>query len=180
MEERKIAFIEAYIVNGNNATDAALVAGYSKGGAAQQGYRMLKDPEIMSILRQRQDALANKYQLNTESVIAELSKIVHSDPRKLFNSDGTLKPLADWPDDMAGAVGSFEIIETKIGDDIAAQTKKVKFWDKNSAIEKAMKHLGMFERDNEQNKPEPDDISLLETARRLAFVLRAGIEQSKG
>jgi hypothetical protein len=28
--------------------------------------------------------------------------------------------------------------------------KKVRFWDKNSAIEKLMKHLGSFEKDNLQ------------------------------
>jgi phage terminase small subunit len=148
--DRKNLFAEAYLSNGGNATQAAIAAGYTESGAGKQGSRMSKDPYILSIVRQRQDALAKKHELTTDSIIAELSKIVHADLRKLVNENGSIKPVHEWPDDMAGAIAAIET--TEIGQDGVSigMTKKIKLWDKNSAIEKAMKHLGMFERDNAQ------------------------------
>ena len=145
-EERKRIFIEAYLSNGMNATEAALTAGYSRGGAAKQGYRMSNDPSILSMLRKRQDELAEKHCLTTDAVLKDLSSIVHIDPRELCRDDGTFRSPLEWSDRLAAAVSSFEV-----GDN--GELKKVKLWDKNAAIDKAMKHLGLFERDNAQNKP---------------------------
>jgi hypothetical protein len=33
---------------------------------------------------------------------------------------------------------------------LVGYTKKIRFWDKNAAIDKAMRQLGQFERDNTQ------------------------------
>ena len=155
--DRKKLFVEVFLSNGGNATEAAKALGYSEKSAGKQGYRMTKDPVIMALLRQRQGNLAKKYSLTIDSVIGELSKIVHADLRKVFNENGSMKPIADWPDDMAGAIGSVEVEELFGGDgkdrQMIGYTKKVKLWDKNTALEKAMKHLGLFERDNEQSKP---------------------------
>jgi hypothetical protein len=100
------------------------------------------------------EATGNYHRLATDSVMAELSKIVHADPRKLFDDNGTLLPIRQWPDDMAGAVASIEVDELFDGKGrgrkFIGYTKKVKFWDKNSGIEKAMKHLGLFAEDNKQ------------------------------
>ncbi|OGT02152.1 MAG: hypothetical protein A2143_00715 [Gallionellales bacterium RBG_16_57_15] len=156
---RRKLFIEAYITNGGNATEAAKTAGYSEKTAYSQGGRLLKHAEIQQLLAQRQQQLAEKYELTTESIIAELSKLVHADIRLLFDANGALKPMKDWPDGVASAVGGVEVVEMAGGMNINGEsgvshvpmfTKKVKLWDKNSAIEKAMKHLGMFKEDNNQ------------------------------
>lgn len=147
-EQRRLAFIEAYIANGGNSTDAAKVAGYSPKTAYSQGGRLLKRVEIQAAIKERQNSLADKHRLTTDSVIAELSKIVHADPRRMFDEAGNLLPPAEWPDDLAGAIAGVDVTTT--GGEIVVTTKKIKLWDKNSAIEKAMKHLGLFEQDNKQ------------------------------
>ncbi|HUW76864.1 MAG TPA: terminase small subunit [Gallionella sp.] len=153
-EKRELLFVEAFLSNGGNKTQAAIKAGYKANSAAKQGSRMSKLPHILSMIRQRQDKLAEKHRLNTDTVIGELSKIVHADLRKLFTENGALLEVKDWPDAIAGAVSSLEVDELFDGQGKERKqigyTKKIKLWDKNSAIEKAMKHLGMFERDNEQ------------------------------
>jgi phage terminase small subunit len=153
-EHRRRLFVEAYIANGGNATEAAKAAGFSAKTAYSQGQRLLKDVEVNTSLSERRESLAKKYELTAESVIAELAKIVHADPRKLFDENGNIIAIRDWEDDMAGAVASveFTVERHESGDEVVTGTKKVKLWDKNSAIEKAMKHLGLFERDNEQQK----------------------------
>jgi phage terminase small subunit len=110
---------------------------------------------IKEEISKRQAHLAVKHELTTDSVIAELSKIVHADPRKLFAEDGRMLHPKDWPDEMAGAVASLEVVEEFENDGdgekkLIGYTKKLKLWDKNSGIDKAMKHLGLFEADNKQ------------------------------
>lgn len=158
-EARKTIFVEALIANGGNVTEAAKTAGYSPKTAGSQGQRLLKDVTVKTALAARRENLAEKFELTTDSVIAELSKIVHADPRRLFREDGTLLDPKDWPDGVAGAVASIEVVEMAGGAEVsgdgavkhvAMYTKRVKLWDKNSAIDKAMKHLGLFEADNKQ------------------------------
>lgn len=153
-QHRRTLFVEAFIANGGNATQAAITAGYSERTAYSQGPRLLEDVEIQQMIASRQDVLAEKHALTTDSVLAELSKIVHADPRKLFKPDGSLLHPSEWPDDIAGAVASMEVVEEFSGKgedrELIGYTKKIKFNDKNSGIDKAMKHLGLFERDNKQ------------------------------
>lgn len=152
--EHRRLFIEAFIANGGNGTQAAITAGYAASRAKQQAFRLMKMQDVKDALRERQDKLARKHELTTESVIAELSKIVHADPRRMFADNGTILPVKDWPDDVAGMVASVEVDELFDGTGKdrtwTGYTKKVKLWDKNSAIEKAMKHLGLFAEDNKQ------------------------------
>lgn len=170
-ETRKVAFVEAYLSNGRNATAAALTAGYSKGGAAKQGYRMSKDPSIMSMIAARQAEIERKIGLTTERTLQELARLAYSDPRKLYHADGRMKAIHELDDDSAACVAMVESDEITVGEQVIGNTKKLKVWDKNSALDKAMKFHGLYERDNEQQKPAEVPMDLTETARRIAFIL---------
>jgi hypothetical protein len=65
-----------------------------------------------------------------------------------------MKDPREWDDATAAAVASIEIVEEFSGTGadrkLVGHTKKVKLWDKNAALEKALKHLGLYERDNTQ------------------------------
>lgn len=152
--DRKAKFVEAYIANGENATEAAKTAGYAASSARERGYELVKDREVIAALKQRREALARKFELRTEDVLRELARIVHADPRKAFDAQGNLLPVHEWPDEVAAMIASVEVEELFEGSGESrkyiGQTKKIKIWDKNSAIDKAMKHLGQYERDNEQ------------------------------
>lgn len=142
--DKRKAFVEAYLSNGGNATDAALQAGYTKSGAPKQGYRMSKDPLILSELDKRRTQVAVKLELNTEQTIREIKRLAFSDPRRITNEDGSIKRLNELDAETAAAVASYEV--DKDG------AIKYKFWDKNSAIDKAAKVQGLYEKDNDQKK----------------------------
>jgi phage terminase small subunit len=145
-ETRRAAFIEAYLSNGANATDAAIQAGFSPVSAASQGSRLLKNVNVaQEIARRRTEVVAN-LELSTERTLKEVSRIAFSDPRKLVDEKGKVKPLHELDDDTAAAIASFEV--DKDG------AIKYKFWDKNSAIEKAAKVQGLYEKDNDQKAPQ--------------------------
>ena len=154
---RRKRFAEAYLTNGSNASQAAMAAGYSEKTAYAAGSRLLKHVEVSTIIQQRRAELAKKYELTTESVIKSLAQAVHFDPRKMFNEDGSIKAITDLDDDTAAALAGFEVMEEKgSGDDrgkVVGYTKKVKWLDKNTAREQAMKHLGLYLEDNKQKSP---------------------------
>lgn len=154
---RRKLFVEAYLSNGGNATQAAISAGLSAKTAGVTGHKLLKHAEVSALLKQRQTELAKKYELTTDSVIKSLAQAVHFDPRKLYNADGTLKAVHELDEDTAMALSGFEVAEEKgTGDDrgkVIGYTKKVKWLDKNAAREQAMKHLGLYLEDNKQKHP---------------------------
>ena len=150
---RRKKFAEAYLANGANASQAALTAGYSPKTAGAAGSRMLKHVEVSTIIEQRRLELSQKYELTTESVIKSLSQAVHFDPRKLYRADGSLKHMLELDDDTAAAMASFEVSEDKSEGVVIGFTKKVKWLDKNTAREQAMKHLGLYLEDNKQKSP---------------------------
>lgn len=155
---RKAKFVEAMLSNNGNATEAAKVAGFSPKTARQQGQRLLSNVDIASeIARRRAEVLVaaqEKTSLTVEGVLEELRRIVHADPRKFFDKDGNLLPITDLDDATVAALAGVEVVEEFAGRgenrELIGYIKKVKFWDKNSAIDKAMKHLGLFEKDNKQ------------------------------
>lgn len=159
-QERRKLFVEAYITNGGNATQAAISAGFSHHAAGAIGHKLLKHAEVSAQLQQRRTELARKYELTTDNVLRSLAQAVHFDPRKLYNPDGTLRAVHELDEDTAMALSGFEVAEEKgSGDDrgkVVSYTKKVKWLDKNTAREQAMKHLGLFLEDNKQKHPISD------------------------
>ncbi len=150
---RRKLFIEAYLTNGGNASQAAIAAGYSPHTAGVTGSRLLKHAEVLAQLQQRRNALLSKLELTTESVLKSLAQAVHFDPRKLYDASGGLKPIHDLDEDTAMALSGFEVTEEKDRGKVVGFTKKVKWLDKNAAREQAMKHLGLYEQDNKQRNP---------------------------
>lgn len=145
-EDKRKAFVEAYFANGGNALQAAISAGYAKNSAGVTGAKLLKDPRVLAEVTRRRTEIVANTELNTEQTIREVARLAFSDPRNIVNSDGTVKKLHDLDADTAAAVASYEVDKDGV--------IKYKFWDKNSALEKAAKIQGLYEKDNDQkNSP---------------------------
>lgn len=152
---RRKRFIEALLADpAQNATAAAIAAGYSAKSAKQQASRLLTQADVRAALEKRREQLGQQYELDTDSVIRRLSEIVHFDPRRLFHADGTLKKPHELDPDIAQALHSIEVDEVLAGKGenrkVITRTAKVKWHDKNTAIGNAMKHLGLFAKHQEQ------------------------------
>lgn len=149
VEARRKAFIEAYIANGGNATEAAKAAGYSEKTARQQGARLLSNVAIREELEKRQAALATKHELTADVVIHDMARVIHFDPRRLFDDDGQLKHVKDLDEDVAAVLTGIETVQLG-SPEAPVVIKKLKWESKATAREQAMKHLGLFEKDNKQ------------------------------
>jgi phage terminase small subunit len=162
--QRRALFVEAYISNGGNATQAAISAGYSARSAGTQGYNLLKHPDIVSRIAERSAKTIQIAQQNTlltiERVQQEIARLAFSNAKGLFRPDGSMIPVHELDDDMSAAIASVEVRTEASGtseDDEDGEsetrvlsTRKVKLWEKVSALNLAARHLGMFEKDNAQ------------------------------
>lgn len=120
--------------------------------------RLLRNAKVAARVSSLKAPAIRNAGLSVERTLTELSHVSHVDPRRFYRGDGTMKEPGEWDDDMAAAVSSVEAIpvilvpakgetEAKIG-----YNYKIKFWDKNAGLEKSMKHLGLFEKDNAQSR----------------------------
>lgn len=171
-EQRRSLFIEAYLSNGENATQAAMAAGFSPKSAGCQGSRLLKNVKVAQELDSRRAKVLEKAGLNTERVLQSIADALFFDPRKLYREDGALKAVTDLDDSTAQALAGIEIVEeygpapndmeleaqpnggglkrSRGRRVVVGYTAKIKWLDKNTAREQALKHFGLFSKDNGQ------------------------------
>jgi phage terminase small subunit len=158
LNHKQKRFCQEYIID-LNGTKAAERSGYSQDSAHSIANELLKKPEIKNYIQELEDDRARRTGITADRVIIELAKIAFSDVRSLYKEDGFLK-LPHEMGEEAHFVSSIETDEI-FGHDAKVdakvkqgETKKVKLYDKTRALEHLGKHLGIFEKDNSQKKPE--------------------------
>lgn len=160
---KQAKFVAEYLISGN-ATQAALAAGYSPKTAHVIGQENLKKPVIASLLQAknteiaaRQDERLAAMELTKERVQREIARIAFFDARKMFAQDGTPLAITELDDDTASCIVGLDVLEEWQGTGenrvLVGHVKKYKIANKNVALDQASKILGMYEKDNEQTKP---------------------------
>jgi phage terminase small subunit len=137
-------FVDEYLID-LNATAAAQRAGYSD---PNWGRALLTKPNVADKIAERQRDRQIRTEVTQDRVVLELARLGFSDVRKLFDADGNLLPMNAWPEDTAPAVSSVKVRQEwttdEDGNKVKETVKEVRLWDKNSALEKIGKHLGLF------------------------------------
>lgn len=118
-------FVEAYIINGFNATQAAITAGYSESTAYSQGARLLKNVEIKREL----DRLFDEYTMSAQEVLARLTAHARGDlgdvwdestgqvdwaKARALGKTGLIKRIRHKTTRIEGKDGDTEIFEDEI------------------------------------------------------------------
>lgn len=133
----------------------------SKASAETKGPAMVRNVQVSEYLALRAAEASEQSDITQERVLREVGRIALCDVRRVFDERGGLRHPHDWDDETAAAVSSVEVV-TKVLPTPRDEppeieyVHKIRFWDKNSAAEKLMKHLGMFEADNRQKSPLDD------------------------
>lgn len=156
LTKKQEAFAVA-VAKGSNASDAYRNA-YDAGGMKtetvyKRACELLKNGKVAGRISSLKAPALRKAELSVERTLEEVAGLSYSDIGHMIESDGRLIPLAEMDPKVRRAISSIEFVTDKDG----ATTTKLKLWDKNSGLEKAMKHLGMFEKDNIQSR---DSLSL--------------------
>lgn len=100
------------------------------------------DAKVARRIAELREAALQQSQLRAVEVLAEVRKLAHSDIANVMNDDGTVKLPHELDAATRSAVKKFKIDE--LG------RIEYEFYDKGQALDKAMKHLGLYERDNRQ------------------------------
>jgi len=109
----------------------------------QRASQVAANVKVASRVAELKEHALKRHVLVVDDVLREVRRIAMSDPRKLFHADGTLKKITELDDDTAAALSSIEVNEIGTGDAVIGYTKKLKLWDKNSALANAIRVLGL-------------------------------------
>ena len=166
-------FVEEYLID-LNATQAATRAGYSEKTARSIGQENLTKPEVIEAITAAQAARSERTEIKVDRVVAELAAIGLSDPRRFFTATGELRAIHTLDDEAAAALASVEVVTKPAGEGAVEYVHKIKAWDKVSALDKLMRHLGGYAPEQHEHTGKdggPIELSDLELGKRLAFLL---------
>lgn len=133
-----------------NATQAAIRSGYSEKTAPEQGSRLLTNVNVQAYVQEKQAIVAEENNITIKRVLEEYAKIAFSDIRQFYNQDGALKPIHELSDEAAGSLAGVDAYEERSEGEVIGTVKKIKTYDKTKALDSLGRHLGLFEKDNEQ------------------------------
>ena len=149
LTDKQERFVQEYLID-LNATQAAIRAGYAAGSADVEGCRLLGNAKIAVAVAEAQAERSERTKVTQDRVLLELARIGFSDLRNVLTPGGYLSMPSDWDENTAAAISSIEVVTRPAGgvdEDGRKEIEhvhKLKVWDKNSALEKIGKHLGMF------------------------------------
>lgn len=149
LNARQQRFVEEYLID-LNASAAYQRAGYTaRGNAAEvNAAKLLRNTQVAAAIEHAMSERSLRTEVTTDRVLKELSCLSFFDIGDAFNTDGSLKQLYEMREDLRRAIAGFEVTEIHNEDGVViGHTKKVKFADKIGALEKVMRHLGMFDKD---------------------------------
>lgn len=139
MTPKEQKFCDEYLID-LNATQAAIRAGYSDHTAGQIGHENLKKPEISSYIEERRSILAEKTGLTQQWVLDRLKLI----------SDRCVQVVPVMEFDYAEKKMVQATTNNEQGEEVGVFTFDSS--GANKATEMIGKHLGFFEKDNEQSR----------------------------
>ena len=149
-------FCQEYVKNGGNAS-AAYRASYDTKRLKQESvnrlaYELMQNIKITSRIESLQKAAQKRTEITIDRVLKEIAAIAFVDASDIWDDDGNMKPISQIPESARRAIVGLEK-KVVVGQSVE-ETLKAKLADKNAALEKLMKHLGGYERDNKQKQSE--------------------------
>ena len=158
LTDKMFLFCQEYITRGFKDATGAYRAAYpkcSENSAAQSASRTLKTVKVAAFLAGVQEKAAKKVQLVADHILAELHHLAHSDITSLVEWDTVdgiphvrVKDSKDLLPSVTAAIKKIKTKSTIVHADddrvIERVDMELELYDKGSAIDKAMKHLGLI------------------------------------
>ncbi|GLO24240.1 terminase small subunit [Pseudomonas putida] len=131
MTVKRHRFVAEYLKD-LNATQAAIRAGYAKKGAKDQAYQLMQLPEVAQAIEQAMGDRSKRLKVDADYVLQRLVEIDQLDLADIFDLDGKLLQVRQWP-----------LIWRQMVKEVDMKTGKVKFHDKLRALELIGKHVNV-------------------------------------
>lgn len=167
LNSKQKRFCKEYVID-NNATQAAIRAGYSKKTANEQGARLLVNVSIKEEIKKLQKKTSDKLDITNEMITKEFAKIAFSSFRHLHNTWIERKEFEQLTKDNPDILDCVQEIDTKIQKKIFNEYNdnsgkfekvpyeiefvKLKLYSKTDALKELGKHIGYYAEDNKQKQ----------------------------
>ena len=143
-------FVDEWLID-RNSTRAYKIA-YPKikkdATAAASATRLLKNVKVQAYIAKGLEKMETRSEATRERIITEYARVGFFDVRKLFNGDGSPKPVDELDDDIAAVIASIDVQEVWEGHGDARRflgyIKKYRLADKVRALDAMAKIKGMF------------------------------------
>ncbi|MGD2065871.1 MAG: terminase small subunit [Candidatus Bathyarchaeota archaeon] len=147
-------FCEEYLID-LNATQAAIRAGYSKNTAEVIGHENLRKPNIDKYINECKEERSKRTEITADKVLREIALVAFQNPQLLFEGS-SIKEISELDEDVARTVAEVTVRIERTEDRSAnvVETVKLKQYDKLKALDMLSKHVGIYEKDNNQKKIE--------------------------
>ncbi len=115
---------------------------------------MFAKPLVIARVAEIVAKAAARAEIDVSEVLTELTHMMRSDPADAFDADGHLLPIHEMPRHFRRTIASIKVrrVENKNtrGEGTTESVVEIKFWDKQATLDKLMRYLGMYLKDNAQ------------------------------
>lgn len=164
---RQQRFVDEYLID-SIGKQAAIRAGYSPKTAEAQASRLLSIAKVREAVDAAKIRQQDRLEIKADVILGELLRIARADLGAAFDDEGNLLPIKEIPEGTRRAISGIDVEELFEGygreRERVGTTKKIRFWDKVSALEKLGKHLKLFV-DRVEHSASDDLAALIAAAR---------------
>lgn len=140
---KQAKFVAEYIID-QNATQAAIRAGYSEDTARSIGSENLTKPDIADAIAEQLDAQQARTLITADRILREYGRIGFLDTRKLFDENGALKKITELDIDTQAAIAGIDVVTTGNAELGIGEITKIKLADRKGALDSMARCLMMF------------------------------------
>ena len=136
LTSKQDAFVKEYILNGGNATQAAIKAGYSEKTAVKTASENMTKPDIQESIAKHRQALEKDHIWNKETKLQLLQKIASGGVRDVVDKDGNMK--MENPSASVAAIKEHNLMQgdnAPVTEDIKGQSLAISFEVRDSVGE---------------------------------------------
>lgn len=138
------------------------------------------DERVKAKVRELLDAAAEVAVVSAADTLKDLTRLLRFDIRKLYRADGTLKAVHELDAATAAAIQAVDVNEEWIGvgksRKLIGHTKRYRLVDKRALLDMAMKHHGLYEKDNRQLSNPLRELAAALTGKVVGAVAETGAE----
>lgn len=160
----QLTFISEYIESGNAVQSYLTAYGCKLNSARAAAYPLLDRPHVAAEIDRIRKKSESVTAISAGRLLQEETRLSTSTLSDIVDKDGDIIPLHLLTEDIQRALSGVDItdiiksvkdLEDGITETILERKYKYRLWDKGKSIERGERHLGMFEKDNQQHSQAP-------------------------
>lgn len=156
LTQKQENFCQAYVRLGDKSAAYREAYDTSKMSAEtvnNSAYKLFDNGEITARVKELQEEAKTRNDVSIDEVVKTLASMLRFDIADMYDENGNLKNIHDIPKEarlMIQELNSEELYTSGRDRELLGFSKKIKTYSKTDAIEKLMRHLGGYEKDNSQ------------------------------